>query len=80
MILFDRMVNKAKLPKFTVPAILLSLVGGVLLIFGGLEGGLSLESLTRSDWIGLGLALLATFGIAAYMVIVKYGQRIGLPF
>lgn len=80
VILFDRLVNKAQLPKFTVPAIFLSLIGGVLLIFGGLEGGLSLESLTRSDWIGLGLALLATFGIAAYMVIVKYGQRIGLPF
>lgn len=80
VILFDRLVNKARLPKFTIPAITLSLIGGLLLIFGGVQGGLSLESLTHSDWIGLGMALLATFGIAAYMVIVKYGQRIGLPF
>ena len=34
VILFDRLVNKAQLPKFTIPAIFLSLVGGVLLIFG----------------------------------------------
>jgi len=80
VVLFDRVVNKARLPKFTLPAITLSLVGGLLLIFGGLQDAPMVSVLTQSDWIGLGMALLATFGIAAYMVIVKYGQQIGLPF
>lgn len=80
VVLFDRYVNRAKLPKFTVPAITISMVGGLLLIFGGLQNQPMVGLLTESDWIGLGMALLATFGIAAYMVIVKYGQRIGLPF
>lgn len=80
VVLFDRFVNKSKLPRFTLPAITLSMIGGLLLIFGGLQDQPMVGLLTQSDWIGLGLALLATFGIAAYMVIVKYGQRVGLPF
>ena len=79
VVLFDRVVNKTRLPKFTIPAITLSLIGGMLLIFGRLQDA-SMVVLTGSDWIGLGMALIATFGIAAYMVIIKYGQRIGLPF
>lgn len=80
VVIFDRFVNKTKLPRFTLLAITISIVGGFLLIFGGLQNQPMVGLLTRSDWIGLGMALLATFGIAAYMVIVKYGQRIGLPF
>ena len=80
VVLFDRYFNRTKLPRFTIPAITLSLVGGLLLIFGGLQDQPMVGLLTQSDWIGLGMALLATFGIAAYMVIIKYGQGIGLPF
>ncbi len=69
VVIFDRFVNKTKLPRFTLLAITFSVVGGFLLIFGGLQNQPIVGLLTRSDWIGLGMALLATFGIAAYMVI-----------
>ena len=80
VILFDRFVNKNKLPKFTLPAITLSLIGGALLIFGGVQNKPMTIQFAQNDWIGLGLALIATFGSAAYMVIVKYSQGKGLPF
>ncbi len=80
VVLFDRLVNHSKLPKFTIPAITLSLIGGGLIIFGGINNQPLAGLLTTTDGLGLVLALIGTFGIAAYMVIVKHGQQIGLPF
>lgn len=80
VVLFDRIVNHSKLPKFTILAITLSLIGGGLIIFGGISDRPMAGLLTTTDGLGLALALIGTVGIAAYMVIVKHGQQIGLPF
>lgn len=80
VVLLNRFFTRTPLPKNTIPAITLSLMGGALMIFGDLTGQ-SLElAWTGEDSLGILCAFLATFGIAAYMVIVKRGQQIGLPF
>ena len=80
VIVFDRFVNHTQLPKFTIAAIFLSLIGGGLIIFGGIKDQPLANLLTPIDALGLILSLIGTVGIAAYMVIVKHGQQVGLPF
>jgi drug/metabolite transporter (DMT)-like permease len=80
VVLFDRFVNHSKLPKFTIPAITLSLIGGGLIIFGEIRDQPLADLLTPMDELGLILALIGTVGIAAYMVIIKHGKQVGLPF
>jgi len=80
VVILNRFFINTPLPKNTFPAITLSLIGGALMIFGGLTDG-SLEGiLTVEDSLGALFALLGTFGIAAYMMIVKRGEQIGLTF
>jgi drug/metabolite transporter (DMT)-like permease len=80
VVFFDRLINRTKLPKFTLLAISLCLVGGALLIFGGLSGQPLAGMLTPEDGLGILLAFLGTIGIAAYMVIIKHSEQVGLPF
>lgn len=79
VVLFDRFVNHTELPKFTLPAITLSLIGGGLIVFGSIQEA-PIGMLTSTDGLGLALALIGTVGIAAYMVVVKHGQQVGLSF
>lgn len=80
VVLLNRVFKTSPLPKYTVPAITLSVIGGGLIIFGGLSGQTFQMIFTPTDGLGIFLAFLGTFGIAAYMMIVKRGQQIGLPF
>ena len=80
VVLLNRIFVRKPLPRFTLPAISVSLVGGAMMIFGGLVDQPLDLLLTPEDGLGMGLAFLATFGIAGYMMIVKRGEEIGLPF
>lgn len=80
VVLLNRVFVKTPLPQYTLPAISLSLIGSVLMVFGGLIDQPLALLLTHQDLIGITFAFFATFGIAAYMMIVKRGQQIGLPF
>ncbi len=80
VILFDRFINHTPLPKFTLPAITLSLIGGGMIVFGGIQDKPMATLLTSTEGLGLALALIGTVGIAAYMVIVKHGEQVGLSF
>jgi len=80
VVLLNRLFKTSSLPKYTIPAITLSMLGGILIIFGGL-GDQPLQTIfTPEDGLGIFLAFIGTFGIAAYMMIVKRGQTIGLPY
>jgi len=80
VVLLNRVFVRSPLPQYTIPAISLSLFGSVLMIFGGLVDQPLALLLTNQDLVGITFAFFATFGIAAYMMIVKRGQQIGLPF
>ena len=80
VVLLNRIFTSSPLPKFTLSAISLSVIGGVLMLYGGSQGPLIQPVFSSGDGIGILLAFLGTFGIAAYMMIVKRGQQIGLPF
>lgn len=80
VVFFDRVFNRTRLPKFTFLAITLCMVGGVLLIFGGQAGQPLAAMFTPGDSLGIILAFLGTVGIAAYMVIIKHSDQVGLPF
>ena len=80
VVLLNRIIVKTKLPQYTILAISLSLLGSVLMVFGGLANQPLTPVLTQQDLIGITFAFIATFGIAAYMMIVKRGKQIGLPF
>lgn len=80
VVLLNRIIVKTKLPQYTILAISLSLFGSVLMVFGGLASQPLTSVLTQQDLIGITFAFIATFGIAAYMMIVKRGQQVGLPF
>ncbi|MFN2303158.1 MAG: DMT family transporter, partial [Anaerolineales bacterium] len=80
VVLLNRVFSKESLPKYIFIAITISLLGGGLMILGGKVNDPSRIVFSSTDWIGVVLAFLGTFGIAAYMVIVKRSHRIGLPF
>jgi len=80
VVLLNHIFIKKPLPRFTLPAISISLVGGALMVFGGLVNQPMAFLLTPEDILGMLFAFLATFGIAGYMMIVKRGEVIGLPF
>jgi len=76
----NRIFMNEPLPKYTVPSILLCLVGGVMMVFGGLAHQTIDLLLTPRDYLGILFAFLGTFGIAAYMLIVKRSDHINLPY
>lgn len=80
VVLLNKIFIKKPLPPFIIPAISASLVGGTLMVFGGLGNQSMAFILTPQDGIGIFFAFRATFLIAGYMMIVKRGQEVGLPF
>ncbi len=80
VVLLNGVFVKKPLPRFTLLAISTSVVGGALMIFGGLVNQPITSLLTPEDSLGILFAFLATFTIAGYMMIVKRGEEIGLPF
>ncbi len=80
VVLLNRFFMRTPLPRFTLTAISLSSLGAALMVFGGLIDQPLALVWTLEDSLGTVLASLGTFGIAAYMMIVKRGEQIGLPF
>lgn len=67
------------LPRFTVPAVCLSVCGAVLIVTSDPgNGGISF-ALTRSDFIGIGLALVSSFFLAFYMLMIRKVVRSDTP-
>ena len=71
---------KAPLPRYTIFAIMFTIIGGILMVLGGLVNKPFHTLLSSEDLIGILLAVLGTLGIAAYMTLVKRSKQIGLPY
>lgn len=73
--LLSRAVLHEQLPRNTGRAIILSLLGAILLIGGGLLEFDSLPAANRSDWLGISLALASSLLLAIYMIAVRGTAR-----
>ena len=80
VVYLERLINKSPIPKFTFLATCLTTLGGLMMVFVEFSGVSSVTISSFEDLLGIFLAILGTFGIALYMVIVKRGENIHLPF
>jgi len=70
VVALSRLVLKERVPRFTIPAILLSTLGALLMLSSVDANGIMFV-LTRSDWLGIGLALTSSLFLAMYMILVR---------
>ena len=69
VILLSTALFREKLPRFTIPAVTLALIGAVLMI--GTNFGSIPDAPPRRDWLGVGLAIFSVMMLATYMVLVR---------
>jgi drug/metabolite transporter (DMT)-like permease len=70
---------REKLPPYTLPAIGLSLVGALLMMGGDIGAGTAAHTLTSSDWVGIGMAVISAFCLAFYMILVPRTVKDAVP-
>jgi drug/metabolite transporter (DMT)-like permease len=68
---FSTTLFRDRLPRFTIPALLLSLFGALLMMSGEIGTAGVRLALTPTDWIGLGLAGISSLFLALYMIVVR---------
>ncbi|MEM6530840.1 MAG: EamA family transporter, partial [Chloroflexota bacterium] len=69
VILISTVIFREQLPRFTIPAVTVALVGSVMMIgpnFGNIP-----DDPTRRDWLGITLAMMSVISLGTYMVLVK---------
>jgi len=72
-------VLREKLAPFTVPALILSLLGTVLMTVGDpFHIGVDLM-LSADDWLGIALAFASAFFLALYMVLIRRSVQRKVP-
>ena len=67
-----------RIPPYTGRAIIITTIGAILLMSGGIgqaESGFSLET---DDWIGIGLALTGSLSLALYMILIRRSTRFNI--
>jgi drug/metabolite transporter (DMT)-like permease len=70
VVLLNRVVLKERAPRFTLPALLLIMLGALLMMSDIDAAGVKF-SLTQTDWIGIALALASSLFLALYMILVR---------
>ena len=80
VVYLERLINKSPIPKFTFLATCLTTMGGLMMVLVEFSEVSTTAISSIEDLLGILLAVLGTFGIALYMVIVKRGENIQLPF
>lgn len=69
------LVYREAIPRRTIPALLLTLIGALLMLSGDLSGGTLRFALDASEWLGVGLALVSSLALALYMLAVRHTSR-----
>ena len=59
------------LPRFTVPAVVLSVLGAVFMSLADLGRNGIVLAITPTDWFGISLALASTFFLALYVLTIR---------
>ncbi len=69
VILLSTVIFREKLPRFTIPAVTLALIGALMMI--GTNFGTAPDDPNRRDWLGVGLAFFSVVMLSSYMVMVR---------
>ncbi len=72
------LVLHESLPRITLPAMVLSGVGSLLMLSSEISAEGVRFALTRTDWIGIGLALASAIALAFYMIAVRRTVQVHL--
>jgi drug/metabolite transporter (DMT)-like permease len=73
VILFSTLLFREKIPRFTLPAVSIALVGALMMIGTGF--GSVADDPTRRDWLGVSLAVTSVILLGMYMVLVRRSVR-----
>ncbi len=73
--LLSTAVLREKLPRYTIQAMMLSVLGAVMLIGGSISGVDGFPTANRTDWLGISLALGGSLLLAIYMVAIRGSVR-----
>ncbi len=75
IVVLGKLLFKETIPRYTIPAIILSLLGSLAMFSGNMSNaGFSL-ALKGDEWLGLGLAGISTLTLALYMLMVRVTSR-----
>ncbi len=77
--LFGATLFQEKTPPYTIPAIVLSLIGALLMMSNRLSQAGVAIGLTLTDLLGIALALLSATFLALYMLLVRHTVRHRVP-
>lgn len=77
--LLSTLVLRERLPRYTLPAMLLSFAGCLLMLSSGVGGAGLRFDLSASDRVGIALALASAFFLALYMLAVRGTLQANLP-
>lgn len=75
---FSALVLHESLPRITLPAMVLSAIGSLLMLSSEIGAQGVRFALTRTDWIGIAMALASAIFLAFYMIAVRRTAQIEL--
>lgn len=75
IVVLGKLFFKETIPRHTIPAVLLSLLGSLAMFSGSSQGGSLSLALRDQEWLGIGLAALSTIVLAVYMLMVRVTSR-----
>ena len=73
----SRTFLKEALPKHTGLALVFSLLGSVLMIFGASDGSAAAKAHGASNWLGIGLSIVGGILLAFLMLAIKHAAKKG---
>ncbi|MCP5097083.1 MAG: DMT family transporter [Chloroflexi bacterium] len=76
--LISRVILREPLPKNTIRALVICLVGA-LMIMSGNVGTMGETAVSRNDWVGITLAIASTIALAIYMIVVRRSRNHQAP-
>jgi drug/metabolite transporter (DMT)-like permease len=79
VVLLSATLFRDRIPRFTFPALVLSVLGAVLMMGGEIGAEGFRLALTSSDWLGIALAALSSVFLAFYMVLIRRSFKQALP-
>ena len=75
IVVLGKLLFKESIPRHTIPAVLLSMLGSLAMFSGNFSGGSFSLALQGQEWLGLGLAAISTLTLALYMLMVRVTNR-----
>ncbi|MCA9930040.1 MAG: EamA family transporter, partial [Anaerolineales bacterium] len=77
--MMSRLFLREALPKYTMRALTLALIGAVLMMSSKMGSVVTETAVSRNDPLGIGLAVTSAFMLAIYMILVRRSTKHKVP-